>query len=338
MNRYEVNSKSFKVSKGIEFKNEKTELVLDYLKSRKRNEIISPAYKFSVVEENDHLFLEYSNGHINRFPIREAFIIKLVNWYQIPLRIINLYELDTVLQLLNNTLRLIKGEVSVVIENGEALTIISDSYTYIEDIKLIDRCKEIGIQSITRNDFFTRFYLEQKAEHQIELKKDDVVGFGYNVMNSETGLHSFQVFAYLLRMVCSNGAIMPTDYLGKKFYHYNKNPQEAYNLIAKLPEHLSLYSIELNKQFIRAQKEQFDIDKYKDISRLNSILGFPEYKKFLDDYASKVNGSSTIFSFYDYLTEKANLYDEVTRLELQKLAGRLLIQKQSAISDQFDFE
>lgn len=338
MNRYEVNSTSFKVSKGKEFKNEKTDLVLEHLKSRKRNEIISPAYKFKVVEENNHLFLEYSNGQIHRFPVRESFVIKLVNWYQIPLRIINLFDLDTVIHLLNNSLRIIKGQVSVVIENGEALTILSNAYTYIEDLILIEKCNKIGINSITRNDIFTRIYLEQREEYYIHVQKNDPVGLGYNVMNSETGLHSFQVFAFLLRLICTNGAVIPTDYMGKKFFHYRKNPDEAYNEILKLPRYLAILKEELHKQLYNAKNELFNIEKYRDLPKLNAIIGFPDNKKFIDEYITRVNGNSTIYTFYDYITEKANLFDEVTKLELQKLAGRLLFQKQSAMSDQLDLD
>lgn len=338
MNRYAINSRSFKVFDGPQFKDEKADKVLDYLKSRQRNEIISPANKFQIFAHDGYLYLKLINGQERSYPVREAFIIKLINWYHLPLRMINLYDLETVIHILNNTLRLIKGRVTVVTENHEALTILSDSYTFIEDVKLIERCSQIGIDSITRNDFFTRIYLKHRESHHIELKKNDIVGYGYNVMNSETGHNSFQILVYILRLICSNGAIIPTDHMGKKFYHYNKDPQEAYNEIDQFPEYLAKFKSELHEQFQRAQNERFEIDKYQDLATLNAILGFPDNKFFIDEYKSWLRVNSTIFTFYDYLTEKANLFDEVTKLELQKLAGRLLFQKQSAISDLLNLE
>jgi hypothetical protein len=50
--------------------------------------------------------------------------------------------------------------------------------------------------------------------------------------------------------------------MGKKFFHYRKNPDEAYNEIIKLPKYLEKLKENLHKQLDHSQSGQFNIEKY----------------------------------------------------------------------------
>jgi len=60
-------------------------------------------------------------------------------------------------------------------------------------------------------------------------RQGDVCGFGYNVVNSETGFRALAISHYILRYVCSNGAVVPVRGM-KKRNHYGHAQGELFSL------------------------------------------------------------------------------------------------------------
>ena len=67
----------------------------------------------------------------------------------------------------------------------------------------------------------TRFYTKEIEE--VAPIVNDFCGFGFDIVNSETGFASLAFNHFILRYVCTNGATTPINvYDGKKYIMPNK--------------------------------------------------------------------------------------------------------------------
>jgi hypothetical protein len=71
---------------------------------------------------------------------------------------------------------------------------------------VIDRCDDIGISGISRDDFQMR--LCSQVQVKTEPVPGDECGLGFNIFNSETGFRALSMSSYVFRFVCSNGMIV----------------------------------------------------------------------------------------------------------------------------------
>ena len=74
--------------------------------------------------------------------------------------------------------------------------------------------------------------LKSEASFKFKPFEGDDCGFGYNLANSETRFHSLQMSHYILRYICSNGAIVRLGNEGRKaLVHYGYSKDFAFEYI-----------------------------------------------------------------------------------------------------------
>jgi hypothetical protein len=93
--------------------------------------------------------------------------------------------------------RIRSGDVAVTTENGEAISILSGRYSPLSDLEVIERCSDIGIAEVSRDDFQLRLYSQILVKTQPV--PGDECGLGFNIFNSETGFRALSVSNYVLR-------------------------------------------------------------------------------------------------------------------------------------------
>jgi hypothetical protein len=165
------------------------------------------------------LVLDIMNGSVHQYPVRGAFLLKLLKWFAFPVRLLERLETETVVGVANDFLLGIgSGDVTVMVEDGEALGLTSGRYNRLEDLAILRLCSGAGIAKVSRNDFFTRMYTELRSTAAVQ--KGDECGFGLNIVNSETGFRSLSVYHYVLRLVCTNGAVIRTEVGDDRIEHY----------------------------------------------------------------------------------------------------------------------
>jgi len=182
--------------------------VLDFLRSRSVRKIHIPPEDLHVVNDGARLYLHCSYGGLREYPVRKAFLLKVLRWFSFPNRLVNRLDIDTVTMVLNDfLLNISSGDVTVTLEDGDALTVTSASYSEVTDLEVLNCCVELGVQKISRNDYFMRIYSATRCE--VEPEPGDICSFAYNVVNSETGFRALSLSHYILRYICSNGAAVP---------------------------------------------------------------------------------------------------------------------------------
>lgn len=100
--------------------------------------------------------------------------------------------------------------------DGQARAFLSNSYKRIDNYPVMEltlkalQGKDITVQScdVTEN----RMYLKVVSPKlETEIKKGDVVQFGFVLKNSEIGLGAFELQQFMYTLACLNGMIIPKD-------------------------------------------------------------------------------------------------------------------------------
>jgi len=308
------------VTEGIEFINASPDEVINYLQDLGREKLrLSPA-NLKIKSDGKFLMLSIMDKGVEDYPIRKSFLYKLLKWYSFPMN--QLYRLsnETLISICNDYLMNINREfVNVTIEKGEALTITSPEYNEITDLEVIKKCADLGVRTVSRNDFMMRITTEEKFK--FEAVKGDNCGIGLNVINSETGFRTLSIAHFVMRYVCSNGAIVRIDNEANERVHYGYKENELQEF--------------LDEQVELALLKQKDVaDSIKDLSKkpasdfINSVnrkvesyLGKYESKNFF----SELRKEATLYDLFNVVTDKAKKYDLAKRVSLENLAGDLIL-------------
>lgn len=308
------------VTEGIEFNNARPDEVIDYLQDLSRVKLALNPANLKIKLDGKSLMLRVMDKGVNDYPIRKSFLYKLLKWYSFPMN--QLYRLsnETVISICNDYLMNINREfVNVTLEKGEALTITSPDYNEITDLEVIQKCTDLGVRTVSRNDFMLRITTEERFK--FEAVKGDKCGIGLNVINSETGFRTLSIAHFVMRYVCSNGAIVRIVSNANERVHYG---HKAYELQEFLDEQIELALI--------SQKEV--ADSIKDLSnkpaaefinslnkRIESFLGKNESKNFFGE----LKDGATLYDLFNIATNKAKKYDLGKRVLLENLAGDLIL-------------
>lgn len=308
------------VTEGIEFNNAKVHQVIDYLESIDRKKIQVPPCNLKINSDGRYLFLSVMDDGVKDYLIRKSFLHKLLKWYSFPLGQLNRLSMDTITSVCNDYLMNInRSFVNITIEKGEALTITSPEYNEITDFDVIKSCAELGVRTVSRNDFMLRITTEEKF--RFDAVPGDNCGIGINIINSETGFRTLSISHYVLRYVCSNGAIIRIDKSGGEKVHYGHRENEL-QLFLREQVALALANQKKVAQSISGLTNKNASSFIESVNkRIESYLGKNEAKNFLSD----LNSNSSLYDLFNLVTDKAKNYDLSRRILLESLAGDLIL-------------
>lgn len=308
------------VTEGIEFINANVDQVIGYLENIDRTKLqVSPS-NLKINLDGRNLVLTVMENGVKDYPVRKSFLHKLLKWYSFPLNQLNRLSRETLVSICNDYLMGInRSFVNVTIEKEEALTITSPDYNEITDLEIIKKCADLGVRTVSRNDFMMRITTAEKFK--FEAVPGDNCGIGLSVINSETGFRTLSIAHFVMRYVCSNGAIIRIDETGDTRVHYGHLENELQEF--------------LNTQVAQALTNQIKVaDSIKKLSnksasdfvnnvskRIESFLGKNESRNFLNE----VNEESTLYDLFNVVTSNAKKYDLSRRVFLESLAGDLIL-------------
>ena len=330
----EMKTKIMKFPEETIFVKTDPKLVIKHLKSVERRIIkTSPAtlcLKTGTGNKSENLYLHRNNGVSERYRVRRTFLYKLLKWYSFPVHLLPRLSTETIVSAANDfLLNIYSPYVIVKLENDEALTITSEKYTDIPDLDILEMCSDAGISEVSRDDFCMRIYSEEEC--RVAPVPGDDCGFGFNLFNSETGFMALKISHYILRYICSNGAVAAVNRGNRTLIHYNLNRNEVFDYIKSSIKKIG----ESREQIINKLKllNQSRADK-KTIDaagrRLSGMLGYQETHKLMKVYEentiSKFEGfDSTKYALFNFITSSAKGYDIHIRARMEEIAGDLFL-------------
>ncbi len=319
-----------KLRQGSVFNEAPCEEVVDFLRHRRIETHRLPADHLCVTVEGEELFLRVMNGRTREYPVRESFFLKLLKWGSLPAAGIRRLSAETVAGILNDLLLAItSGDVTIRTENGEAVTITSRHYSELSDLDVIQTALPLGITGITRTDFFLRMY--GAIGTRTEVRPGDVCGFGFNILNSETGFRALSAYHYILRYICSNGAILR---LGGQVgtIHYRHPQGYLQRFLEEQLQPLEKTREQVVASVRRAADAAMPPERDPVYARLRALIGRRTFQNLL----STIPERPSLFSLVNLVTAHARGLDPGQRLQMESLAGELLMgQNQTSRSPVF---
>ena len=307
------------VTEGIEFNNAKIDQVVDYLENLDRYKIQVSPVNLKINTDGKNLILTAMEDGVKDFLIRKSFLHKLLKWYSFPLNQLYRLSIDTITSVCNDYLMNInRSFVNIIIEKNEALTITSPEYNEITDLEVIKNCAALGVRTVSRNDFMLRITTEEKFK--FEAVPGDSCGIGINVINSETGFRMLSIAHYILRYVCSNGAIARIDKTGGEKIHYGHRENELQEFLNEQVAKALTNQQKIAKTItglVNKPAAEFVVSVNK---RIESFLGKNESKNFFGE----LKDDSTLYDLFNVVTNRAKNFDLSKRVLLESLAGELI--------------
>lgn len=309
-----------KTAEGKIFNNRPAEEVIDFLKSNTYNYYTVSPKDLQIMNEDSWLYLRINSKQPKTLKLRTSFVQKLSRWHNLPRDLNEKLSEDLFLKMLNELLNKINSrEVSIKTENDEALTITSMLYTEFKDLEVYDLIKELEIKSISRNDFMTRFYTAKKSE--ADPVAGDFCGFGFDIINSETGFSALSFNHYILRYTCRNGATTPINIYDARKYHYCETGQSLSQFLNEQKNR----SLKSREKLILAMKQSDDLPsmKFKNstITRLNYILG--NWKG--NDFMKGFDWQKSKYELFNFVSHNAKSFEINKRYQLEILAGEIIL-------------
>lgn len=309
-----------KTAEGKIFNNRPAAEVIDYLKSNTYNYYTVSPRDLQIINDDSWLYLRINSTQPKTLKLRTSFLQKLLRWYNLPRDFNEKISEDLLLKLLNELLNKIKSyEVNIKTENNEALTITSMLFTEFKDLEVYELIKDLNIKSISRNDLMTRFYTEKKTE--AAPVEGDFCGFGFDIVNSETGFSTLSFNHFILRYVCKNGATTPINIYDAKKYHYSESRQSLSQFLNEQKN----YSQKSREKLILAMKRSNDIAsitvKNTAITRMNYILGGWKGNELMKGF----DWNKSKYELFNFITHNAKTYKINERYQLERLAGEIIL-------------
>ena len=327
---------NLKLKNGTTHNQATAQTVLDHLSKIKRTTINVPPSNLGISNKEtpnpSELFLLIKNGTTKRYPLRESFLKKLMRWYQLSEHVTNKLKPGTIVAVGNDFLSNIKSpKVNIKIEDEDALTILSSKYSDFTDKELLELCLEkLKTDKVSRDDFVMRIYSTEKINAR-PVPGDDC-GFGFNIFNSETGFMAIHVTHYILRYICSNGAIAPADKVNKHLYHYNQTRE---TIIEHIME--SIKNIEETRDTVisklRDLKNKEALETLGSVKmQLGSIIGLTDATALITEFTNYAKTDNPdyeyrndLYSLFNFITHSAKTRKLIERIKMEELAGKMIM-------------
>jgi len=311
----------------ITYTNKKVDEMVDILQSTHNTILEFYTQNLQVrFQDGKFILINAKQNGFDTYNIRQTFIFKLLKWYGISYHNINQFSSETIMMMSNDTLKKISLSknnqyVYIKIENNDAVSIFSTNYTPISNIEVLEIAKKrFNIEYIHKDDFSMRIYTEIKSK--AEPVVGDVAGFGYNIVNSETGFTKLQVEHYILRYWCSNGATTKIKGNSISVTHYNKNRQfilnDFNNSLANIESIDERYYQNVQKAIEEPSIYSFPFISY----RVNSIIGNYKGSYYFKDFQEEKQNK---YDLYNHITHKAKSFNLLEKYQLEQLGGSLIM-------------
>ena len=209
-------------------------------------------------------------------------------------------------------------------DGDDVRAIFTTKYRPVDNFEVLERLDSLGYGPDTRvqcsldHELMLLSIMDGKKAFQIN---GDKFKPGVSISNSEVGLASLSIAAFVLRLICSNGLIRKTE-IGASYRHV------SYKILSEFPQVLENVSYELGKQ-----KDQFKLsmespvdDPDATINSFNRQFQLDKVEKDAVEWAWPQEMGDTMFNIVNTYT-RASQFPELSAgssYQLQRVGGNIL--------------
>jgi hypothetical protein len=227
-------------------------------------------------------------------------------------------------------------EIMVRTQDKEVRAILSPNYIPLDSYDLVARLKQrpSGLKPARINYDGDNLTVQLVTEAEVSAQKvGDVSKVGVSLETSDINLYPLSANAYLFRLICTNGAILPSTLGGGvSFMQKNVNPETVWGMFDEGYQRILEKMAQIDNAFlIRLENKKVDASNF--IKVKNKLTEFAGGRK-INDVLRKMEedvlerGSEvSVYDIYNTVTESAR--DSVSLYaaqNLEKAAGELLME------------
>jgi hypothetical protein len=226
-------------------------------------------------------------------------------------------------------------EVLVRAQDDEVRGVLDPNYVPLDTKDLVNRVSTSVEQGLVPSrinydgDSLTLSMVTGKEVHAKDVGDISKIGVGFEA--SDVGLFPLSAGAYLYRLVCTNGAILPARMGGEVVFSQKKvNPDTVWSLFDEGYQRILTTMSQVDSEFlIRLDSQKVDVPGFvKAKEQLAKFAGGRKAADILKNMEADVLENGTDYTFYDIYNavtstarDEASLY---TAQNLEKAAGELL--------------
>jgi hypothetical protein len=209
-------------------------------------------------------------------------------------------------------------------DGREVRAIFTPKYKPVDNFEICERLDSLGygpdtqVQAIIDPEFMSLSILDGKKTFQIN---GDKFRPGISISNSEVGLASLSIAAFLLRLVCTNGMVSKTE-ISASYRHVSTK------ILDEFPQVMDKVSYELGaqKHKVGLSMESHVDDPLKTIDSFNRQFNLNQLQKEAVEWAWPQEAGYTMFHVVNTYTRAAAMegLSAESSYRLQKIGGEVL--------------
>jgi hypothetical protein len=209
-------------------------------------------------------------------------------------------------------------------DGSDVRAIFTPKYKPVDNFEICERLDSLGygqdtqVQAIIDPEFMSLSILDGKKSFEIN---GDKFKPGISISNSEVGLASLSIAAFLLRLVCTNGMVSKTE-ISASYRHVSTK------ILDEFPQVMDRVSYELaaQKDKIGLSMESKVDDPVKTIESFNRQFNLNQSQKEAVEWAWPQEGGDTMFAVVNTYTRAAQFkgLSAENSYQLQRVGGNIL--------------
>jgi hypothetical protein len=226
-------------------------------------------------------------------------------------------------------------EVMLRTQNGELRGVLSPNYVPLDTDVLASRLSETSKLGLVPariyydGDSLSVSLTTEKAVHAKDV--GDITKVGVSLETSDVNMYPLSAGAYLYRLICTNGAVVPAQMGGGVSFSQKKvNPDTVWNLFDEGYQRILTTMSKIDSEFLihleNTKVSAADFVKAKD--KLSKFASGREVARILKGMETELLESGTDYNFYDiYNTVTSAARDHSSMYvakSLERAAGELL--------------
>jgi hypothetical protein len=279
------------------------------------------------------------------YPITDWTFEGLCGLLKIPVQFARRIPVDLFLENFNRLKVEHNQRVIILISRNTVINVVPHPYVFAKNKDILECLGEIrGKLNLELHEIrFSDKGMEVsfiKEGVEVEPVPRDVTRFGLNILNSETGFRGAKANFWLLRLVCTNGAILRNEWGSVKWSYdhrisYERSLKNFIAGIEKLQMDFDNF-VALYKSLVNRELRAFEfVNIHRRLARIvgndqaDQIFGVPkeERNRFMRESREGDRMLLTgiiLYELYNSITESARWYPFIQRRQLEALGGSLI--------------
>lgn len=229
-----------------------------------------------------------------------------------------------VIKVLRSRLHHRGGEVMLRIQSGVVQAVLSPRYTPITNLDILKAVKHsLDLSKLKVTVYRGSMRITGVCDEvKFQPAVGDIISGGWEITHNEFGKGALSVNQFLLRLVCSNGAVIGQGDESYRYVHKGWGREELLTHLGSVGHQMISRMGEMDVALWKMTQKRLGLRLY---SKLLKEMGTSLGRKGILLFQKSVTPESSVYDAYNYITFVSQSYGFSSRRKLEVLAGRLIL-------------